>query len=329
MTLLLPETRGEYERALAEVERLGRDAGGGEALGPAEGRTDRTYTMPGAGRWVVTTGEQRRAWGLPDLGDAATVFARTCEDLRQAWSRGAVPLVDAEDAVRLLAGTIICRGAPLAPQAAKRSSGTRCRTTPGRYPSIVAGAPPANFVNRTRWTQDSFDVLRGLNSESVDLVYADPPFNGNKNYEDPVGSKAAGPGVQGAWTLSDVDAAPPDLLQDARVRRRRDRGLRIGTAPRRRRLAPQHHDQRGIMCDAAATCKSRGAARCPGHIPGPGGAATKPPLPSGNRLFVSGASNVSSYRRVSQQCGTTDAVDQNANGTVARAGRNFAIRRDE
>ena len=104
VTLLLPETRGEYERALAEVERLGRDAGGGEALGPAEGRTDGTYAMPGAGRWVVTTGEQRRAWGLPDLGDAATVLARTCEDLRRAWSRGAVPLVDAEDAVRLLAG---------------------------------------------------------------------------------------------------------------------------------------------------------------------------------------------------------------------------------
>ena len=29
------------------------------------------------------------------------------------------------------------------------------------------------------WTRDNLDVLRGLNSESIDLVYADPPFNSN------------------------------------------------------------------------------------------------------------------------------------------------------
>ena len=40
------------------------------------------------------------------------------------------------------------------------------------------------------WTRDNLDVLRGLNSESVDLVYADPPFNSNKNYEAPIGSDA-------------------------------------------------------------------------------------------------------------------------------------------
>ena len=27
------------------------------------------------------------------------------------------------------------------------------------------------------WTRDNLDVLRGLNSESINLVYADPPFN--------------------------------------------------------------------------------------------------------------------------------------------------------
>ena len=54
----------------------------------------------------------------------------------------------------------------------------------------MATAP--NFANRTMWTRDNLDVLRGLNSESVDLVYADPPFNSNKNYEAPIGSKAAG-----------------------------------------------------------------------------------------------------------------------------------------
>ena len=33
---------------------------------------------------------------------------------------------------------------------------------------------------------------RGLNSESVDLIYLDPPFNSNQDYAAPVGSKAAG-----------------------------------------------------------------------------------------------------------------------------------------
>ena len=47
----------------------------------------------------------------------------------------------------------------------------------------MAGAVAPNFVNRTMWTRDNLDVLRGLNSESIDLIYADPPFNSNKNYE--------------------------------------------------------------------------------------------------------------------------------------------------
>ena len=41
----------------------------------------------------------------------------------------------------------------------------------------MAGAVAPNFVNRTMWTRDNLDVLRGLNSKTVDLVYADPPFN--------------------------------------------------------------------------------------------------------------------------------------------------------
>ena len=57
------------------------------------------------------------------------------------------------------------------------------RSTPAspRDDSVVAGR--ANFANRTMWTRDNLDVLRGLNSESIDLVYTDPPFNSNKNYE--------------------------------------------------------------------------------------------------------------------------------------------------
>ena len=69
----------------------------------------------------------------------------------------------------------------------------------------MAGA--SNFANRTMWTRDNLDVLHGLNSESIDLVYADPPFNSNKNYEAPIGSKAAGAAFKDTWTLSDGDVA--------------------------------------------------------------------------------------------------------------------------
>ena len=109
LTLLLPETRGEYERARAEVERLVRDDGGGEVAGPTEDGKDGTDAMPVANHWVVTTGAQRLAWGLSDLGGVASVPVRTRDDLHHAWSRGAVPLVDAEDAVRLLAGSVAKR----------------------------------------------------------------------------------------------------------------------------------------------------------------------------------------------------------------------------
>ena len=49
-----------------------------------------------------------------------------------------------------------------------------------------------NFVNRTLWTGDNLDILRGLNSESIDLIYLDPPFNSNQDYAAPVGSRRLG-----------------------------------------------------------------------------------------------------------------------------------------
>lgn len=64
-----------------------------------------------------------------------------------------------------------------------------------------------NWKNRTLWTRDNLDVLRGMNSESVDLVYLDPPFNSNKTYSAPIGSEAAGAAFKDTWTLDDVDLA--------------------------------------------------------------------------------------------------------------------------
>ena len=71
-----------------------------------------------------------------------------------------------------------------------------------------------NFVDKTIWTGDNLDILRGMNSATVDLIYLDPPFNSNKNYEAPVGSKAAGAAFKDTWTLSDLDVAWIGLVAD-------------------------------------------------------------------------------------------------------------------
>ena len=64
-----------------------------------------------------------------------------------------------------------------------------------------------NWANRTLWTGDNLDIMRGMNSETVDLIYLDPPFNSNKNYSAPIGSEAAGAAFKDTWALSDVDEA--------------------------------------------------------------------------------------------------------------------------
>lgn len=71
-----------------------------------------------------------------------------------------------------------------------------------------------NFANRTIWTGDNLDILRGLNSECVDLIYLDPPFNSNQDYSAPVGSKAAGAAFKDTWTLSDLDVAWMGIIAD-------------------------------------------------------------------------------------------------------------------
>ena len=72
----------------------------------------------------------------------------------------------------------------------------------------------ANFVDKTIWTGDNLDILRGLNAESVDLIYLDPPFNSNRNYAAPVGSRAAGAAFKDTWTLSELDVAWMGLIAD-------------------------------------------------------------------------------------------------------------------
>ena len=71
-----------------------------------------------------------------------------------------------------------------------------------------------NFVDKTIWTGDNLDILRGMNSECVDLIYLDPPFNSNQDYAAPVGSAAAGAAFKDTWTLDDLDEAWMGLIAD-------------------------------------------------------------------------------------------------------------------
>lgn len=71
-----------------------------------------------------------------------------------------------------------------------------------------------NVKNRTLYTGDNLDVMRGINADSADLIYQDPPFNSNRDYAAPIGSEAAGAAFRDTWTLSDVDIAWIGLLAD-------------------------------------------------------------------------------------------------------------------
>ena len=51
-----------------------------------------------------------------------------------------------------------------------------------------------------------------MNSQCIDLIYLDPPFNSNVNYAAPIGSTAAGAHFKDRWSLSDVKIAWVDII---------------------------------------------------------------------------------------------------------------------
>ena len=61
-----------------------------------------------------------------------------------------------------------------------------------------------NVPSRTIFTGDNLDILRGINSECVDLIYLDPPFKSDKTYAAPLDSEARGAEFDDVWTLDDM-----------------------------------------------------------------------------------------------------------------------------
>ena len=60
-----------------------------------------------------------------------------------------------------------------------------------------------NVPSRTIFTRDNLDILRGINSDCVDLIYLDPPFKSDRTYAAPLDSEAKGAEFDDVWTLSD------------------------------------------------------------------------------------------------------------------------------
>lgn len=61
-----------------------------------------------------------------------------------------------------------------------------------------------NIKNRTIFTRDNLEVMRGINSTSIDLIYLDPPFNKNKKFIAPTGTKAEGASFDDIFKKADI-----------------------------------------------------------------------------------------------------------------------------
>ena len=61
-----------------------------------------------------------------------------------------------------------------------------------------------NVKNRTLFIADNLDIMRGMDSETIDLIYLDPPFNTKRQYKAPIGSPAEGAEFKDIWTDEDI-----------------------------------------------------------------------------------------------------------------------------
>ena len=74
---------------------------------------------------------------------------------------------------------------------------------------------PPNFANRTLYHGDNLPILRGMNSETVQLIATDPPFNKNKDFHATPDSLAAGAQFTDRWRWEeDVHQEWEDAIRD-------------------------------------------------------------------------------------------------------------------
>ena len=78
--------------------------------------------------------------------------------------------------------------------------------------SDTTGQSGAQPSNRTIFTADNLPVLRGIDSETIDLIYLDPPFNTGKQWHAPIGSDAEGASFNDIWAWDDIAEAEGETL---------------------------------------------------------------------------------------------------------------------
>ena len=116
VTLFFPVTGDEYKQTRAAVE--GVTPVGEEGSGPAG--------TPAGGRYVVTTDQQRREWGLADLANGPGGDAAAPGDPDAMERAGAVSAVDSADALTCSRPSV---------------SGTSCGTTSDWHTSAKRSTP--------------------------------------------------------------------------------------------------------------------------------------------------------------------------------------------
>ena len=62
----------------------------------------------------------------------------------------------------------------------------------------------SNVTRRTIFLKDNLEILRNLNSECIDLIYLDPPFNKQKKFTAPEGSSAEGASYRDIFREKDI-----------------------------------------------------------------------------------------------------------------------------
>ena len=75
--------------------------------------------------------------------------------------------------------------------------------------------PSPNFANRTLFHSDNLPILQGMDSETVDLVATDPPFNKGRDFHATPDSLAKGARFQDRWSWErDVHEVWTDAIKD-------------------------------------------------------------------------------------------------------------------
>ena len=71
-----------------------------------------------------------------------------------------------------------------------------------------------NFSLSALYALDNLEVMRGMDSESVPLIYADPPFNSKRIYQGMSGSKAQAHRFRDTWSWNDAKQEWLDQMEN-------------------------------------------------------------------------------------------------------------------